>query len=48
MNVDAYTTDLTNNIEFKYSVEDGQESQELLEQLRKENLVVKILSENND
>jgi len=48
MNVKAYTTDLTDNIEFNYSVEDEQESQELLDHLRKENLVVQILSENND
>ena len=46
MNLKAYTTDLTDNIEFNYSVEDEQESQELLKHLRKENLVIQILLEN--
>ncbi len=46
MEIKAYTTDLSDNIAFNYSIDDSDEAKELVNQLLSENLAVEINPEN--
>ena len=48
MEIKAYTTDLSDNIAFNYSIDDPDEAKELVNQLLGENLAVEINPENTE